>query len=133
MFGYSNVHTVTMNFADPTEDNVFMLAKFSSRFAHVEILEAWAVIDTTITLGNGTGIALTLLDYGAGGTANVGTVSDILGGTAVTWTTQIPKDFVLAEGTFTGGHYLAVKYDEIGTITPLNLTVSVNYVEGAAA
>lgn len=133
MFGYSNVKTVTINVADPTEDNVFLIAKISDRMAHVEILEAWAVIDTTVTLGNGTGVALTLLDYGTGGTANVGTVSDILGGTTVTWTTQVPKDFVLSEGTFDGGHYLALKYDETGTIAPLNLTVSVNYVEGASA
>ncbi len=132
MWAYSNVHTLTVNFADPTEDNVFLLGKLSSRMAHVEILEAWAVVDTTITLGNGTGIALTLLDYGTGGTVNSGTVSSILGGTAVTWTTQVPKDFVISEGTFTGGRYLALKYDETGTIVPLNLTVSVNWVEGAS-
>jgi len=133
MFGYSNVHTITVNFADPTEDNVFLLAKISDRRAHVEILEAWAVIDTTITLGAGTGIALTLLDYGTDGTENVGTISSILGGTNVTWTTQVPKDFTISEGTFTGGRYVALKYDESGTIAPLNLTVSFNYVEGNAA
>lgn len=133
MFGYSNVKTITVNFADPTEDNVFLLAKISDRLAHVEILEAWAVIDTTVTEGNGTGIALTLLDYGRAGTVNSGTVSAVLGGTTVTWTTQVPKSFTISEGTFTGGHYLALNYDETGTIAPLNLTVSVNYVEGASA
>jgi hypothetical protein len=118
--------------ADPQSDTVYPLWKVSSRMAHVEILEAWACMDTTITLGNGTGIALTLLDYGAGGTVNTGTVSSVLGGTTVTWTTDVPKDFTISEGTFTGGRYLALKYDETGTIAPLNITVGLNYVERAA-
>jgi hypothetical protein len=133
MFGYSNVKTVILNIADPTSDHVYPFFKVSERLAHIEILEAWAVSDTTITLGNGTGIALRLLDYGAAGTVNSGTVSGVLGGTAVTWTTVIPKEFVISEGTFTGGHYLTLQYDETGTIAPLNITVGVNYVEGASA
>jgi hypothetical protein len=131
--GYSNVKSVVVVIADPIADTIYPLLKVSSRMAHIEILEAWACMDTTITLGNGTGIALTLLDYGAGGTVNTGTISSVLGGTAVTWTTDVPKDFVLAEGTFTGGRYIALKYDETGTVAPLNMTVGFNYVEGASA
>ena len=133
MFGYNDVKTLTAVIADPQADTTYPLWKISDRISKIEILEAWACIDTTITKGDGTGIALTLLDYGTGGTANGGTVSSILGGTTVTWTIDIPQDFTISEGTFTGGHYLTLKYDETGTIAPLNITVSVNYVQGVGA
>lgn len=133
MFGYDNVHTITVCIADPTSDKVFLLGKISDRMAHIEILDGFAVLDTQVLLGDGTGVALTLLDYSTDGVTNVGTISAILGGTTVTWTAATPKPFVLAEGTFPGGHYLALKYDETGTVAPLNMTVSINYVEGAAA
>lgn len=131
-FGYSDVKSMVVVIADPQADTIYPLWKVSSRLAHVEILEAWACTDTTITLGDGTGIALTILDYGSAGTANVGTVSAVLGGTTITWTTDVPKEFTISEGTFTGGHYLALKYDETGTIAPLNITFGINYVEGAS-
>jgi hypothetical protein len=135
MFQYSNVKTVTFNIADPTSDHVYPFWKVSSRMSHIEILESWAVSDTTVTCGAGPGVALSLLDYGAAGTENVGTVTAVLGSTAVvdTWTSVIPKDFTISEGTFTGGHYLCLKYDEEGSVAALNITIGINYVEGAAA
>ncbi len=135
MFGYDNVKVATVIISDPGADNYFKLLRVPARTAKIEILEAWAESDTTITLGNGTGIALTLYNYGTTGTSVVtnGTLSSTLGGTTVTWTAITPKNFTISEGTMTAGQYLVVKYDETGTIAPKNITVSVAYVEGVGA
>jgi hypothetical protein len=133
MFGYNNPKEVVVTIADPTKDNYYKLFRVPSRTTKIEILEAWAESDTTVTLGNGTGIALTLLDYGTAGTANVGTVSSALGGTAVTWTANTPKEFTISEGTMDATDYLCLKYDESGSIAPLNLTVGIIYVDGVGA
>lgn len=135
MFGYDNVHSVTVTIADPTTDNYYKILKVPSRVSKIEILEAWAESDTTVTLGNGTGIALTLYNYGTAGTAvqTAGTLTSALGGTTVTWTAATPKSFTVSEGTLTAGQYVCLKYDETGTIAPLNITVGINYVEGVGA
>lgn len=133
MFSYDNVHTVTVVISDPGADSTPMIFRVPARYDKIEILRAWAQSDTTVTLGNGTGIALTLLDYGVAGTANSGTISAILGGTTVTWTANQPKSFTISDGTLEGDHYLALKYDESGTIAPKNITVSFDYVSGVGA
>lgn len=133
MFGYDNVHVVTVTISDPTADNYYKILRVPSRNTKVEILEAWAETDTTITLGNGTGIALTLLDYGTAGTAVGGTVSSALGGTTVTWTACTPKTFTISEGTMDATDYLCVHYDETGTVAPLNVTIGVAYAVGVGA
>jgi len=107
--------------------------KVPNRNTKIEILEAWAVSDTGVTLGNGTGIALTLLDYGTAGAGNIGTVSSVLGGTTVTWTATTPKAFTLSDGTLGAGKWLYVKYDETGTVAPLNLDIEIHWVVGVGA
>lgn len=133
MFGYDNVHVVTVSLSDPTKDNTYKLLRVPSRNDKIEILAAWAESDTTVTLGSGTGIALRLYNYSTAGTSASGTVSASLGGTAVTWTAGTPKTFTISEGTMEDSEYLVVGYDESGTIAPLNLTVSVEYVIGVGA
>lgn len=133
MFGYDNVKTVTICIADPTKDNTYKVMRVPSRNTKAEILAAWAEIDTTVTQGAGTGVALVLSDYGAAGTAEAGTVASTLGGTAVTWTANVPKTFTISEGTMDGGDWLVLKYDEEGTIAPLNITVGVEWVNGVGA
>jgi len=133
MFGYDNVHTVVVAISDPTADNYYKLLRVPSRVTKIEVLEAWAESDVTVTLGEGTGIALTLLDYGTAGTAVSGTVSSALGGTTITWTANTPKEFTISEGTMDANDYLVLKYDETGTVAPLNLIVGVNYVLGVGA
>ena len=133
MFGYDNVHTVVVAISDPTADNYYKLLRVPSRVTKIEVLEAWAESDVTVTLGEGTGIALTLLDYGTAGTAVSGTVSSALGGTTITWTANTPKEFTISEGTMDASDYLVLKYDETGTVAPLNLIVGVNYVLGVGA
>jgi hypothetical protein len=132
--GY-NPKAVTFAVADPTKDNTYKLMRVPSKAAKIEIISAWAEIDTTITLGNGTGIALQLMNYGTAGTAVVasGTLAGTLGGTTVTWTANVPKAFTVSEGTMTAEQYLVLEYDESGTIAPLNVTVGIEYVDGVGA
>ena len=133
MFGYNNPKCVTVTLSDPTKDNTYHILRVPSRTDKIEILEAWAVSDTTVTLGDGTGVALRLYDYGTAGSSASGTVSASLGGTTVTWTAGTPKAFTISEGTMEDSHYLVVGYDETGTIAPLNITVGVIYVDGVGA
>jgi len=116
MFGYDFVTPVTVAISDPQADGTLVVFKVPSRWDKAELLSAWAVTDTTITKGSGTGIALRILDYGSTGTAVSGTMSASLGGTAVTWTTDVPKDFTISEGTIDGGDYVVITYDETGTV-----------------
>jgi len=133
MFGYDNVHTVTVVISDPGADSTPMIFRVPKRVEKIEILSAWAQIDTTITAGAGTGVALRLLDYGTAGTACSGTVSATLGGTSTTWTANVPKEFTISDGTLESEHYLALQYDEEGTIAPKNVTVGFCYVQGVGA
>ena len=133
MFGRDVQQTVTVVISDPTADSTMPIWRVPSELTKVEILEAWAVCDTTTTLGNGTGIALRMYDYGAGGTSVAGTVTASLGGTTVTWTKQVPKDFTISDGTLDGGDYLVLGYDETGTVAPLNVLVSFTWVSGVGA
>ena len=133
MFGYNNVKVESFVLSDPGGDLTIPIWRAPSACAHIEILDAWAVTDTTVTLGNGTGVALTLLDYGTAGAANVGTVTSILGGTTITWTASTLKAFTISEGTFTGGNYLALKYDETGAVAVKNLIVCFSWREGNSA
>lgn len=133
MFGYDNVRVQTNVLSDPTQDGTFLLFRVPSRNSKAEILSAVAWSDTTVTLGSGTGFALTLYDMGSAGTAIGGTISAALGGTAVTWTANQPKAFTISEGTIDGGDYVGVLYNEEGTIAPLNITIQVDWVNGVGA
>lgn len=133
MFGYDNVKVQTNVLSDPTQDGTFLLFRVPSRNTKAEILSAVAWTDTTVTLGNGTGIALTLYDMGSTGTATPGTIAATIGGTAVTWTANVPKAFTISEGTLDGGDYVGVLYNETGTVAPLNLTIQVDWVNGVGA
>ena len=133
VFGRDNQHTVVVSFSDPTADSTPPIWRVPSELTKIEILEAWASSDTTVTLGSGTGIALTLLNYGSAGTASEGTVTSALGGTTITWTANTPKAFTMSDGTMDASDYLMVKYDESGTIAPLNLTIGFTWISGVGA
>ena len=131
MFGFYNVRSELAVISDPTADSTPCVWYVPSRISEVSILEAWAECDTAIALAAGTGIALTLLDFGTAGTANLGTLTSILGGTGVAWTKNTPKAFTMATAAqISGGRYLKLKYDESGTIAPLNITIGWNWVAG---
>lgn len=132
-FGRDIQHTVTVVVSDPTADSIFPIWRVPGEITKIEILEAWANSDTAVTLGNGTGIALTMLDYGTAAAGNVGTVTSVLGGTTITWTANTPKEFTMSDGTLDADDYLFLKYDETGTVAPVNLTVSFTWVSGVGA
>ena len=131
MFGFYNVKSELAVISDPTADSTPSIWYVPSRCSEVSFLEAWAEVDTAIPSAAGTGIALTLLDFGTAGTANLGTLTSILGGTGVAWVAGTPKAFTLVSAPqMSGGRYLKVKYDETGTIAPLNITIGWNWVNG---
>ena len=132
-FGRDIQHTVTVVISDPTADSTPPIWRVPSEITKIEILEAWANSDTLVTLGSGTGIALTLLNYGTAGSAATGTLTSALGGTTITWTANTPKTFTVSDGTMAAGEYLMLKYDETGTVAPLNITVGFTWVSGVGA
>lgn len=133
VLGYNNVRTVTVTISDPTSDATYPILRVPARTTKIEVLQAWAESDVTITGVGGTGFALTLLDYGTAGTAEAGTVGTTLGGTTSSWTAEVPRTFTIDDGTMDANDYLRVSYDETGTVAPLNITVSVMYVDGVGA
>jgi len=133
MFGYDNVHPVVVTISDPQGDGTLIVFKIPSRWDKAELLSGYAVSDTTITKGSGTGIALRLLDMGSTGTAVSGTMTSSLGGTDVTWTQHVPKALTVSEGTIDASDYIGLVYDETGTVAPLNITVQLDFVNGVGA
>ena len=134
MFNYDNVHSVTVALADPAADGTLPIWKAPSRYAQIEILEAWASSDTTISAGVGTLIYLNLVDRGAAGTATATDVSAILGAIGTgDWTANVPRAFTISEGTLDGGDYLCLGYNETGTVAPLNIVVGFSWVSGVGA
>lgn len=134
MFAYDNVHSVTVAISDLTADTDSLpIFQIPSRFTKAEIINATAISDTAIS-GAGTVVQLRLLDYGAAGTAVGGTISAALGASGTgDWTALVPRAFTISEGTIDGGDWVALKYDETGTIAPLNIIVQIDYVNGVGA
>ena len=131
MFGFYNVKSVLAVISDPTADSTPSIWYVPERCNEISLTEAWAEIDTAIASAAGTGIALTLLDFGTAGTANLGTLTSILGGTGHAWVAGAPQAFTLVSAPqMSGGRYLKVKYDETGTIAPLNISIGWNWVNG---
>lgn len=134
MFGFDAVRTDTFYVADPQADGTLMLWKAPSRATKIEILEAWAALDTTISSGVGTAVTLRLYDYGAAGTAVGGTITAVLGAAGTgDWTANVPRDFTVSDGTMDGGDYLAVVYEEVGTVAPKNIVIGIAWINGVGA
>ena len=134
MFGYDNVHSVIIAVPDPGADGTLPIWKVPTRYAKVEILEAWAALQATIADGVGTAIYLNLVDRGAAGTATATAVSAALGAVGTgDWTIDVPRDFTISEGTMDGGDYLCLGYNEVGTVAPVGILVGINYVAGVGA
>ena len=133
-FSYDSVMTQVVNIADPGADATMPIWKVPSRTSKAEILSAFAVCDTTISLGVGTAFTLRLYDLGTAGTAISGTVSAALGAAGTgDWTANVPRAFTISEGTIEASHYLGVVYDETGTVAPKNIRIWWEYVNGIGA
>lgn len=133
MFGYDAVRSQVVVLSDPGADGTLNIWQVPSRATKIEILDAWAQLDTAIS-GAGTVVQLTLVDRGAAGTATAGTVSSALGAAGTgDWSANVPRSFTISEGTLDGGDYLAVIYDETGTVAPKNITIGFSWVSGVGA
>ena len=134
MFGYDNVHSVSVCVSDPGADATIPIARIPARMTKAEVIAAYAVCDTDVKDGIGTAFTLRLLDYGNAGTAVAGTVSATLGAAGTgDWSKNTPRAFTISEGTLDGGDWIAVVYDETGTVAPKNIIVTVEFVNGVGA
>ena len=124
MFQSQIAFPVTLNLVGDLGDHTH--AVWKAPFAG-EVLDLWAVPGATITAGAGTGLAITLINGGAVGTATtaLGTVG---AGTADTsWVgTQVYAGSVLSGASFSAGDVLCLKYDETGTVNTLWLNAGFN-------
>ena len=133
MFGYDNVRSQVIALSDLGADGTVPIWKTPTRATKVEILEASVVLSDAIA-GVGTAIYLKLLDMGAAGTLLAGTVSAVLGATGTgDWTARVPRNFTISEGTLDGGDWLAVDYEETGTVAWDNMILTVSWVSGVGA
>ena len=133
MFGYDNVHSVVVALSDLTADGTVPIWRVPSRMTKIEVISAEALLDTAIS-GTGTTVVLQLVDMGTAGTTLGGTVCSALGGTATgDWTANTPRSFTVSEGTMDATDWLAVTYDETGTVAPLNMVIQIDYVSGVGA
>jgi len=127
------IHTVVFNIADPTADARYPFFKVPAGVGEVQVLEAYAVTDTTLAEGDTNYIKLTLQDGGSDGTGTdtVGAeISNLATGSKGAWTAATPKAFTISEVLLDAGDYLTLKYDENGTVAPKNMTVCVSYIVG---
>lgn len=133
-FGYYNTREQTIALSDLTADGTVPIFKVPARNAKIEILEATATLDTTISAGVGTTVVLQLVDMGGAGTTLAGTVASALGAAGTgDWTKNVPRAFTVSDGTLDAGDWLAVHYDETGAVAPLNMIVTFVWVDGVGA
>lgn len=134
-----DVKKASINFGDVGGDNrklLLLKAPSDAEGGGLTILSARAHSSTTLALSAGVGgttFTLALHKYGTGGTPTVnGTVSDVLGGTAVGWTAGVVVPFSLtAPYTFLdAGESLFVQYNEVNAGNPVWCQVDVTYVLG---
>lgn len=133
MFAYDHVIPVNAVISDPGADGTINIWKVPARMTKCEVIEAWAQIDTAIA-GEGTTVVLSLFDMGTAGTTVGGTICSALGASGTgDWSANTPRAFTISGGTLAAGHYVALKYDEAGTVAPKNITVSFTVVPGVGA
>lgn len=129
MFGYDNVHSMTVYIGDPGAD-VAVIGLLRAPKGGITITNMEAVSGVALTAGAGTMTELTVYNGGTSGTATT-VIGTALGGTAITWTAGLPKAFSLGDGTMSEGQYLWAKYDEEGTVAP-KLSIFIEYRIGIA-
>ena len=135
MAGALDVNIITFNLSDTASDwqandvngHIFK-APSQAQGGAVRITRAWAVNQGAT--GAGTGFALTLLNYGAAGTVNSGTVAAALGGTGDPWAAGVPKQFTLSDPVLDADEWLVLKKTETNSSDPSRCTVIIEYVMG---
>jgi hypothetical protein len=101
--------------------------------------KACEVISATISVqaaqNAGSAGEYTLLNYGSAGTANEGTVVDVMGGTAVAsrLAALTPVAGTINEGTLAEGDYVVLDYQETGDFVEEHVTIVLEVVYGIGA
>ena len=136
-FGYDIQHAVSVCVSDPTADVSLPIWQVPAGVTKIEILEAACVTGTSLAAGTTNGIEATLLDGGAAG-AGTAALTNTLGGTDAggtfpAWTAVTPQTWTISEGTLDAGDWVVLKYNESGTVAPLNFVVWFSYVQGVGA
>jgi hypothetical protein len=125
---------VPLHIADPQADKAVPKWRAPSDGGKTTIKKATLVPDTTLAAGTANGWTVQLFNYGTAGTSVVGTITAELGaavgGTFPGWTAGVPVDFTITDGELDSGEYVAVDYDETGTVAPLNIDVLLDVVRG---
>jgi hypothetical protein len=125
-----NVIPFSVTIADPTADKVYPIFKVPAGFGQMQVISAIAGTDVALAEGDTNVIALTLQDGGAAGTGTAAITSELSNkatGSHGAWAggTGAPKVFNVAnEVLLDEGDVLTLKYDETGTVAPLNIVVS---------
>jgi hypothetical protein len=97
----------------------------------VEVKRAYAVT-TAATGASGTNyFSVQLQNGGADGTGS-SAVTAAIGGTGG-WAADTPVAATVSEGTLASGDWLKIVYDEEGTVTPGDVTLTLDYVLGIGA
>lgn len=133
MFGYDNVHSLSIDIGDPLADRDLVLWRAPRS---CEITRAYVVDNIGLAAGTANYFSVALYNGGTSGTAITalaGTVGGTpAGGTAAAWTVSVPKNFTVSEGTLAEGDYLWARYDETGTVAQ-ELLIQIDYVLGVGA
>jgi hypothetical protein len=123
----ANLIPFSVTIADPTADSRTTIFEVPAGAGQVQVVQAMAETDTTLAEGDTNFIKLTLQDGGAAGTGTTAVgaeISNLATGSNGAWTAATPKDFTITEVLLDEGDRLMLKYDEGGTVAPLNLRVS---------
>lgn len=116
----------SVNIADPTADARYTVFQVPAGLGQVQVVTAHAEVGTTHAESDTNFIKLELQDGGSDGTGttSIGAeVSNLATGSKGAWTQAQPKAFTVSEVLLDEGDRLMLKYDENGTVAPLNIRV----------
>lgn len=135
MAEHMDVHIISIPLANTATDwqaddviAVLFRAPSAAFGGAITILEAYAT--NQAATGAGTSFDLTLLNYGTGGTAVSGTISNAIGGTASPWAAGVPINFTITDGKVEAGEYVVVSKNEVNSSDPTRCVVTIHYVMG---
>lgn len=118
--------------ADPLADGIIPIMRVPT--GHQFTIEAAnASADADLATSTADYASLTLYNAGTDG-LQTDAISNAIGGTPG-WAKNVAKAFTVVDGSgkLTAGQWLAVKYDEEGTVALGHTTVCVEYVDGIGA
>lgn len=94
----------------------------------ITILAAYVTEEGVTT--SGTAHSWQLLNYGTPGTANLGTVSAVVGGTADVFVAGLPKAFTLSDPVLDADEWLVLNKQEDNSSDPVRGVFHMHYIMG---